>query len=76
MMDIRKEMKERARLSRCLVNALAYEVEYIYTDMNANYDVICINESIKETKIALQKFIDNLTELEYLLYLLKKDASQ
>lgn len=75
MTDIKKEMKERARLARGLANALGYDVEYIYTDVE-NCDVICMNESIRETKDTLQKLMDNVTELEYLLYLLKREDSR
>ena len=71
MTDIRKEMRERARLARGLANALGYDVEYVHTDVE-NFDLICMNESIRETKDTLQKLIDNVTELEYLLYLTKE----
>lgn len=72
MTDIRKEMKDRARLARGLANALGYDVDYIYSDVE-NLDLLCMNESIRETKDTLQKLMDNVTELEYLLYLAKRD---
>lgn len=75
MTDIKKEMIERARLSRGLVNALGHDVDYIYADVK-NLDLICMTESIRETKDTLQKLVDNVTELEYLLYLVKTDNSQ
>lgn len=74
MTDIKKEMKDRARLSRGLVNGLGYDVEYLYTDVE-NYDVICMGESIREIKDTIQKLTDNIIEIEYLLYLLKRDES-
>lgn len=75
MTDIKKEMLDRARLSRGLANALGYDVEYIYSDVKT-LDFICMTESIRETKETLQKLIDNVTELEYLLYLIKSDSSR
>ena len=72
MCDIKKEMRERARLARGLANALGYDVDYIYADVE-NYDLICMSESIRETKETIQKLIDNVMELEYLLYLIKKE---
>lgn len=74
MCDIKKEIKERARLTRVLANALGHDSEYIYLDAE-NYDLICLGESIKETKDTIQKMIDNVMELEYLLYLIKKEES-
>lgn len=75
MCDIKREMKERARLARGLANALGYDVDYICTDVD-NYDLLCMHESIRETKETVQKLMDNITELEYLLYLLKRSDSR
>lgn len=75
MTDIKKEMRDRARLARGLANALGHDVDYIHMDVE-NFDLICMNESIRETKDTLQKLMDNITELEYLFYLLKKDGSR
>ena len=74
MNDIKKEMKDRARLARGLVNALKYDVDYIFSDVK-NYDVICLDESLREAKDTIQRLIDNVTEIEYLLYLLKQNES-
>ena len=74
MTDIKKEMKDRARMSRGLANALGYDVDYINTDVD-NWDLLCMSESIRETKHTIQQLLDNVTELEYLLYLLKKSES-
>lgn len=72
MSDIKKEMKDRARLARGLVSALKYDVDYVFTDVNS-YDVICLEESLRETKDTIQKLIDNVTEIEYLLYLMRQN---
>lgn len=72
--DIKKEMRDRARLAKGLTSALCYDVDYIYSDVK-DLDFICMNESIREAKETLQKLVDNVTEIEYLLYLLKSDGS-
>lgn len=73
MTDIKQEMKDRARLARGLANALGYDTEYVYTDVQ-NFDLICLDESLRETKDTIQKLMDNVTELEYLVYLIKKEV--
>lgn len=75
MTDIRREMKERSRLARGLVNALGCDMDYICSDIDSN-DLICMDESIAETKRTIQNLIDNITELEYLVYLLKGGDSR
>lgn len=71
MNDVKKEMKDRARLARGLVNALKCDVDYIYTDVK-NYDIICLDESLREAKDTTQRLIDNFKEIEYLLYLMRQ----
>lgn len=72
MTNIKREIKERAWLVRGLVNSLNYDADYIRADVE-NYDLICMGESIREIKATIQNLIDNVTELEYLLYLLRQD---
>lgn len=73
MCDIRKNLRDRARDVRGLANALTYDADCLVKDID-NYDWICLGESIHETKVTLQQFIDHLTELEYCLYLIKRDS--
>lgn len=73
MCDIKREMKVRARLTRGLANALQSDADYIYADVN-NFDVLCMGESLKEAKDTLQKMVANISELEYLLELTKKES--
>ena len=75
MNDIKREMKTRARLARGLVTALMSDVDYICSDVD-NYDVICMASSIRETHDTVQRLVDNLTELEYLLYLIRREESR
>ena len=71
MSDIKKEMRDRARLARGLVNALKCDVDYICTDVKA-YDIVCLEESLREAKDTTQRLVDNLKEIEYLLYLMRQ----
>jgi hypothetical protein len=72
MCDIKREMKVRARLTKGLANALQSDADYIYSDVY-NFDILCMNESLKEAKETLQKITANIAELEYLLDLTKKE---
>ena len=67
MTDIRREMQTRARLSYGLLNVLKDDVECINIDTDNN-DLVSLTESIIEMKITLQKMVDNITELEYIVY--------
>lgn len=71
MNDIRREMQTRARLSYGLLNVLKDDVDCINIDTDNN-DLVSLTESIIETKITLQKMVDNITELEYIVYLLRR----
>ena len=75
MCDIKKELRDRARLVRGLANALGYDAEYVHIDVE-NFDLMCLNESLRETKETMLKLSDNLTEIEYLVYLLKKGETR
>ena len=68
-------MKDRARLAKGLANALGYDVDYVSMDVES-CDLICMNESIRETKDTIQRLMDNITEIEYLMYLLKNADSR
>lgn len=66
--DIKVNMKKRARIAAGMVNLLKDDVEYLRADAN-DFDVLCLEESIKDTKATLQMITDHITEIEYLLYL-------
>lgn len=66
--DIRLNMKKRARIAAGMVNLLRDDIEYLRADAN-DFDVLCLEESIKDTKATLQMLNDHITEIEYLLYL-------
>ena len=74
MNEIRRGIKTRARLLRGLANVLQVDADYIWSDSNNN-DRVCLTESIREAKTTLQQVTDCLTELEYMLYLMKREES-
>ena len=74
-MTTKHEMMERARLVRGLANALTHDAEYIYDDVRT-YDTVCMAESIRDIKDTINRLVDNVTELEYMLYLEKRGESR
>lgn len=74
MKELKKEMKARAKLLRGLANVLQLDADYIWSDAN-HFDLICLNESVKEAKMTLQQAVDCMTELEYHLYLIAREES-
>lgn len=73
MCTIKKTLRDRAWDIRGLANALTYDADCLLTDIEA-YDLICLGESIHETKVTLYRLVNTLTELEYQLYLIRRDA--
>ena len=61
-------MQIRARLSYGLLNVLKDDIDCINIDTDNN-DLVSLTESIIETKITLQKMVDDITELEHIVYL-------
>lgn len=72
--EIKINMKKRAKTVAGMVNLLRDDVEYLKADAN-DFDVLCLEESIKDTKATLQMLTDNVKEIEYLLYLANSKES-
>lgn len=64
------EMRKRARVIAGLVNLLRDDAEQLAADA-ADFDVLCLEESIKDARTTMQMLVDNVTEMEYMLYLVK-----
>ena len=75
MCEIRKSMRDLVREIRRLSNALSYDSDFVFEDVEGN-DLWCLGESIHDMKITLQRLMDKATELEYQLYLLRRDTSR
>ena len=70
--ELKMLMRGKARLARGLVNLLKDDTEQIYDDVNV-FDVISLEETIRDTKRTTQQLLDATTDLEYYLYLAKQD---
>lgn len=70
--ELKMLMRGKARLSRGLVNLLKDDTEQIYNDVNT-FDVISLEDALRDTKQTTQQLLDAVTDLEYYLYLAKKD---
>ena len=67
-----ENLRNRARAIQGLANALTYDADCIYSDLDS-YDLMCLGESIHEMKVTMKCLMDNLTEFEYQLYLIRRD---
>lgn len=74
MNEIKRGIKGRARLLRGLTNVLQVDADYIWSD-SSNQEILCLSESVKEAKMTIQQITDCITELEYMLYLMKREES-
>lgn len=70
--DIKIDMKKRARIAAGIVNLLRDDMDHIKSDTN-DFDLICLEESLKDAKNTLRMLTDQLTEIEYLLYLVNSN---
>ena len=72
--ELKKEMRTRAQMLRGLSNLLKDDMNYICTDAD-NFDLVSLGESIKEAKETLQYLVDHMAELEYSIFLTKREGS-
>jgi hypothetical protein len=63
-------MKKRARVSMGLLNLLKDDIDQVRVDAD-DFDLICLEESLRDAKATLQMITDNITEIEYMMYLFK-----
>ena len=75
MKDIKTTMRSKARIANGLLNLLSDDIFYINADTN-DFDLLSLEVSIQDTKSTIQMLIDNITELEYQLYLCKRDSRE
>ena len=71
--ELKMLMRAKTRLARGLSNLLKDDAEQLSDDMN-NFDILRMEETVTDVKRTAQQMIDAMTELEYYLYLAKKDA--
>ena len=66
--NLKHDMRKRARIAMGMTTLLRDDINQIRADAH-DYDLICLEESIKDAKTTLQMLVDNVTEIEYMLYL-------
>ena len=70
--ELKMLMRGKARLARGLVNLLKDDTEQVYNDVNV-FDVISLEEALRDTKRTTQQLMDATIDLEYYLLLAKQD---
>lgn len=70
MRNMKMDMKKRARVSMGLLNLLKDDIDQVRVDAD-DFDLICLEESLRDAKSTLQMITDNITEIEYMMYLFK-----
>ena len=71
--DVRTDLKKKARIASGMVNLLQDDLTHLRADAD-DFDVICLEESIRDTKSTLQMLTDQVTEIEYMLYLVNSKS--
>lgn len=66
-------LKDKARLARGFISILSDDVTRLYTDIEDN-DTVDMDESIRDVKETLQCLIDITMEIEYMIYLAKRES--
>ena len=75
MKDIKMNMRAKARMASGLLNLLSDDIFHLSTDTN-DFDLISLEVSIQDTKSTIQMLVDNIAELEYQLYLCKRNSRE
>ena len=71
--ELKMLMRGKARLTKGLMNLLKDDAEEIYNNVNT-FDIVSLEEAIRDAKRTIQQLQDATTELEHYLYLAKIDA--
>ena len=76
-MDIntRIKMRSKARLMKGLMNILFDDVERVSNEVD-DCDIVNLKDSIQDAKGTLQCLLDNIVELEYAVYLSRRDSRE
>lgn len=76
-MDIntRIKMRSKARLIKGLTNILLDDIERITTEVDDS-DIVSLKDSTQDAKGTLQCLLDNIVELEYAVYLSRRDSRE
>ena len=67
--SVKTDMKKKAKITEGILNLLKDDIYQLRADAN-DFDLICLEESIRDTKNTIQMLSDNVKEIEYMLYLI------
>ena len=73
--QIKLNMKKRARIASGIINLLKDDIDHIKADTN-DFDLICLEESLRDAKDTMRMLTDSITEIEYMLYLVNSGDSR
>lgn len=73
--DMKNDMRKRARACSGLTDLLKDDIVQLRSDI-LDFDLACLTESVKDARATLQMLVDNITEIEYMLYLINSKESQ
>lgn len=73
--EIKLNMKKRARIASGIINLLRDDIDHIKADTN-DFDLICLEESLRDAKDTMRMLTDSITEIEYMLYLVNSSDSR
>lgn len=68
--NIKHNMRKRARIASGVLNLLKDDIDQVMVDTN-DFDLICLEESVRDAKTTIQMLLDHVTEIEYMMYLVK-----
>ena len=70
--NVKTNIKKLARMNAGLLNLLRDDVDNLRADAD-DFDLICLEESVRDAKSTIQMLTDNIVEIEYMLYLVKSN---
>ena len=73
--ELRLEMRKKARRASGILNLLSDDIYHVKSDTD-DFDLLCLGESLRDTKDTIQMLIDTVMELEYDLYLARSDDTR
>lgn len=73
--ELRLKMKKHSRVARGLLNILRDDIDLIRIDTE-EYNLLSLDDSIKEARDTLRRLTDCMEALEYVLYLANQRESR
>jgi hypothetical protein len=71
--DVKSRLRSKARLLRGFMSILQDDICRVHADIE-DCEIVSLEESIRDSKETLQCLIDTIIELEYTVYLSKREA--